>query len=156
MGGFDEKFQPYFFEDSDLMVRLHLKGYKFVLVLNSIVYHMGSLTSRGTEESMIAHDTTRDIFIKKWKTTFDYFKQYSMLNGFNYNNPNIHITFNNPTNDLQNLINLLDTPTGSIHAIIDGKKFNQQDLDYLFLFPYIINNLESENTYEIGNIIIKT
>jgi GT2 family glycosyltransferase len=57
------------------MVRLHLKGYKFVLVLNSIVYHMGSLTSRGTEESTIAHDTTHKIFVKKWKIEFEYFKR---------------------------------------------------------------------------------
>lgn len=156
VNGFDEDYQPYFFEDSDLMVRLHLANYKFLFILNSIVYHIGSQTSRGTEESILAHKITQNIFLKKWKTTFEHFKQYSMLNELKYKKPNINIIINNSNPTLQEFINILNTPDGDIKAIIDGNRFTQQDIDYLFLFPYILQDLDLKENYEIGNIKINT
>ncbi len=155
VGGFDEEFQPYFYEDSDLMVRLHMQGYRFVLVLNSLVYHMGSLTSRGTEESIIAHKTTESIFLRKWKTTFDVIKEYTMLNGLEYKKPSLDITLDNSGENLQDIVNTLNSPNGDIELHIDGNKFNQQDVDYLLLFPYIVRDLEQGQSYEIGNLRIK-
>jgi GT2 family glycosyltransferase len=152
VGGFDEEFQPYFFEDSDLMVRLHIEGYRFALVLDSLVYHMGSLTSRGTAESDIAHSTTQNIFLKKWKTTFDIIKEYTMLNGFEYKKPSLDITLHNPNKNLQNVVDIFNSPEGDIEVHINGDKFNQQDVDYLLLFPYIIKGLEYGEVYEIGNL----
>lgn len=152
VGGFDEDFQPYFFEDSDLMVRLHLEGFRFVLVLDSLVYHMGSLTSRGTEESAIAHNTTQNIFLRKWKTTFDVIKEYTMLNGFEYKKPSLDITLHNPNKNIQHVFDIFNSPEGEIEVQVDGGNFNQQDLDYLLLFPYIIRDLECEEVYEIGNL----
>jgi GT2 family glycosyltransferase len=152
IGGFDEEFQPYFFEDSDLMVRLHLEGCRFVLVLDSLVYHMGSLTSRGTEESVIAHTTTQNIFLRKWKTTFDVIKEYTMLNGFEYKKPSLDITLHNPNKSMQDLIDLFNSPDGAVEVQVDGNNFSQQDVDYLLLFPYIIKDLEPREVYEIGNL----
>lgn len=152
VGGFDEEFQPYFFEDSDLMVRLHMEGYRFVLVLDSLIYHMGSLTSRGTEESDIAHNTTQKIFLKKWKTTFDVFKEYTMLNGFEYKKPSLDITLHNPNKNIQDVVDIFNSSEGDIEVHIDGNNFNQQDVDYLLLFPYIIKDLEYREVYEIGNL----
>ena len=152
VGGFDEDFQPYFFEDSDLMVRLHLEGFRFVLVLDSLIYHMGSLTSRGTEESDIAHNTTQKIFLKKWKTTFDVFKEYTMLNGFEYKKPSLDITLHNPNKSIQDVVDIFNSSEGDIEVHIDGNNFNQQDVDYLLVFPYIIKDLEYGEVYEIGNL----
>jgi hypothetical protein len=133
-----------------------LKGYRFVLALDSLVYHIGSLTSRGTEESVIAHGITRNVFLKKWKTTFEHFKQFSMLKGLEYVAPNAHITVNNPDKQLEDIINLINTPSGSIQVMLDGVKFDQKDLDCLLLLPYIVQGLEPQSEYQVGNIIIKT
>lgn len=156
IGGFDEDYQPYFFEDSDLMVRLYLANYKFLFILNSMVYHIGSQTSRGTEESLIAHKTTQNIFLKKWKTTFDHFKQYSMLNGLKYKKPNVNIIVDNIPSSLQEFIDILNAPSEDIKVIVDGNNINQQDIDYLLLFPYILQDLEPKQSYIIGNIKINT
>lgn len=156
VGGFDEEFQPYFFEDSDLMVRLHMEGYRFVLVLDSLVYHMVSLTSRGTEESTTAHITTQNIFLKKWKTTFEIIKEYTMLNGFEYKKPSLNIILHNPSNsNIQSIIDILNSPNGEVEVHIDGHSFNQQDVNYLLLFPYIIKDMEYGEAYEIGNLKVK-
>jgi GT2 family glycosyltransferase len=155
VGGFDEEFQPYFFEDSDLMVRLHMEGYRFVLVLDSLVYHMGSLTSRGTEESATAHTTTQNIFLKKWKTTFEIIKEYTMLNGFEYEKPSLDIILHNPNSNIQYIINMLNSPKGEVEVHIDGNNFNQQDVDYLLLFPYLTKDMEYGEVYEIGNLKLK-
>ena len=45
VGEFDSKFFAYF-EDVDLCWRIRLRGYKVVLDLNSIVYHIGQATSK--------------------------------------------------------------------------------------------------------------
>ena len=58
VGGFDESFKPYFHEDADLMVRLHMAGFRFTLALDSVVYHVGSLTSRHYDDSHTAYQKT--------------------------------------------------------------------------------------------------
>lgn len=155
VGGFDENFQPYFYEDSDLMARLHLAGYRFVLALDSIVYHMGSLTSRGTEESVRAHKTTHDIFLKKWKTSFEVFKRYTMLDGSEYEKPSLHINLNNPNDRVQHLLGLFHEEGGRVQVDVDGHSFSQQDVDNLLLFPYLLKDIEQGYTYEIGNLKVK-
>lgn len=154
VGGFDEDYQPYFFEDSDLMVRLHLANYKFLFILNSIVYHIGSQTSRGTEESVLAHKTTQNVFLKKWKTTFDYYKQHSMLNNLDYIKPNIYIEKINCSNELSEFLNIFHEPQGNIILKINGNLVNQNDIEYLLQLPYIINTTNEKGIYQIGNLEI--
>ena len=132
-----------------------MSGFRFVLVLDSLVYHIGSLTSRGTEESVIAHNTTQNIFLRKWKTTFDIIKEYTMLNGFDYKKPSLDITLYNPNKSIEDVVDIFNSPEGDVEVQIDGGNFNQQDLDYLLLFPYIIKDLEYEEVYEIGNLKVK-
>jgi len=155
VGGFDESFQPYFFEDSDLMTRLHLAGFRFTLVLDSIIYHMGSLTSRGTEESIQAHKTTHDIFLKKWKTTFEVIKRFTMLDGLDYQKTSLSINLTNPTDHIKHLAGLFHEEDGAYQVDIDGNSFSQQDVDNLILFPYILRDIERGHTYEIGNLKVK-
>lgn len=157
VGGFDEDYQPYFYEDSDLMLRLHLKGYKFILILDSVVYHVGSLTSRGTEESVFAHNTTEKIFIRKWKTTFEHFKIFCMLEGFNYTQPRVRIELLN-CNDkaLIDYIELFNDPKGLYTLRVDCNIITQADVDYIPQIPYIISETKPNNTYTLGNLVLTT
>ncbi len=41
IGGNDPRFNPSFFDDMDLFIRMQNKGYKFVLTSKSVVYHFG-------------------------------------------------------------------------------------------------------------------
>ena len=50
LNGFDPLFYPHFSEDSDLIHKLILNGNKFVLVLDSLVYHLPSSTSKFSDE----------------------------------------------------------------------------------------------------------
>lgn len=155
VGGFDEYFKPYFHEDGDLMIRLHQAGYTFVQVLNSLVYHMGSLTSRGTEESIVAHNTTRDLFLKKWKVPFEYIKQYTMAGGIPYKTIPVEIECKNCNRDLLNFVNLISEKGSDIKISIDQTKAVQEDFQYLQTLPYILQSMSDPGNYELGNLKIK-
>lgn len=156
LGMFDEAFQPYFFEDSDLMVRIHLAGYGFVFVIDAMVYHMGSLTSRTSSDSHLAHNTTQNIFIKKWKTTFDHYKTFSMLNGNKYVNPEIRIEAQNCNPQLQSYLDLYHNPDGTATLKIDGTNLTQADVDYLPQIPYLVQDTQPNSVYALGNLILTT
>jgi GT2 family glycosyltransferase len=156
VGGFDEQYKPYFYEDSDLMIRLHIAGFRFVLSLDSIVYHIGSLTSRTSNDSVAAHNTTHDIFIHKWKTTFEHLKHYTMLNNMNYETPNVRYEVHNADPALNHLISLLNTDDGNIQISANGQHITQQDVDYLLQLPYLLQSTEKGAVYTIGNLTIKT
>lgn len=47
LGGWDEKFNPYAWEDVDLCLRARKMGYKTVYVPNALVYHAGGKVGRG-------------------------------------------------------------------------------------------------------------
>lgn len=154
VGGFDEYFQPYFYEDADLMLRLHMAGFKFVQVLNSIVYHMGSLTSRGTKESDDSMRTTSMLFIKKWKAPWEYVRKYTLENGIEHKNIRVEISATNCHPQLEEFISLLNEPNDNLKLSFDGSKLTQQDVEYLQTLPYVLQSVEEEGRYELGNLII--
>jgi len=156
VGGFDESFQPYFFEDSDLMIRMHQAGYRFTMILDAIVYHIPSMTSRNSADSAQAHSTTQKIFLKKWKTTFDCYKDFSMLHGSQYCYPSVNIQMQNCNDSLREYVELFSDPAGINTLKVDGAKLTQQDLDLLTQIPYIIESTDSNSTYELGNLILIT
>jgi len=155
VGGFDEYFQPYFYEDSDLMIRLHQAGYNFIHVFGSLVYHMGSLTSRGTQEGEDASITTRNLFIKKWKVPFEYIKHYTLSNGIPYKKIPVEIFPSNCTPELQEYLNLISEPGSDIKIFFDADKLNKQDFEYLQTLPYILQSIEEPGEYEIESLKIK-
>lgn len=155
VGGFDEYFQPYFYEDSDLIIRLHQSGYKFVHVLNSIVYHMGSLTSRGTQESVDSSKTTSKLFIKKWKAPWELIREYTLINGIEYKKIQFEITSINCRPELQEYIDLISDPDSNIKISFDGNKLTNEDYMYLQTLPYILQSIEDEGDYQIGNLNVK-
>lgn len=154
IGGFDEAFQPYFHEDADLMARLHLAGFKFIQALDSIVYHMGSLTSRTGSESETAHVLTHKIFLKKWKVEFEYFKNYTMLQDIPYEKVPVKIESVNCTEQLKDYLSLISEES-SIEVFVDGSKISQEDVAYLQSLSYIVRSIEEPGTYEIGSLQIK-
>lgn len=154
VGGFDETFQPYFFEDSDLMVRLYLANFRFIQVLDSIVYHMVSLTSRGSDESEVAHITTRKIFLKKWKVEFEYFKNYTMLQAIPYARVPVKIVHTNCSQDFQDYLELISEES-PIEVLVDGLKITQEEVAYLQSLSYIIKSIEEPGTYQVGSLQIQ-
>lgn len=154
VGGFDEYFQPYFYEDADLMIRLHQKGYKFVQVLNSIVYHMGSLTSRGTKESDDSMRTTSTLFIKKWKTSWEAMRHYTLANDIPYQKIPVEILGQNVNPQLSTFLDLINEPNSDIQISFDGNKLNRQDLEFLQTLPYVLQSVEEEGQYELGNLTV--
>lgn len=154
VGGFDERFVPYFHEDGDLMIRLHQAGYRFVQALDALVYHMGSLTSRSSEEGRLAHDATRDIFLRKWKVSFDYIKQYTMLGGIPYKNLPVEIECKNCSRDLLHFIDLISEPGSKTKVTVDQSELDQQDFQYLQTLPYVLQSIEEPGNYQLGNLKI--
>lgn len=155
VGGFDEYFKPYFHEDSDLIIRLQETGHRFVQALDALVYHMGSLTSRGTEESTLAHNTTRDLFLKKWKVPFEFIKKYTLLGEIPYKRILVKVECRNCTRDLSNFVNLISDPSSDITVSIDQSVMNQQDFEYIQTLPYVLQSIEEPGNYELGNLRIK-
>lgn len=154
VGGFDEIFQPYFYEDADLIFRLYQAGFRFVQVLNSIVYHMGSLTSRGTAESDEASRTTSILFLKKWKTSWEYVRFYTLVNGIEYKKIDAEVNCTNCPQHLKPLIDLVSEPNSSIVVSVDGAQMNEKDLEYLQTLPYVLQSLTEAGQYKLGNLLI--
>lgn len=154
IGGFDESFQPYFYEDSDLMIRMHLAGYTFTHALNSLVYHMGSLTSRESSDSNIAHQLTHKIFLKKWKVEFEYFKNYTMLQRIPYKKVLTKIVCTNCNDQTQQYLSAISEES-PITVFVDGTKLTQEEFGYLQSLSYIIGNIDEPGSYEIGSLRIE-
>lgn len=155
VNGFDESFQPYFYEDSDLMIRLHLAGFNFIHVLDSMVYHMGSLTSRTSADSATAHDITRNIFIRKWKVPYEYIKKYTIDNNIPYKHIPYTIITTNHTPEIKQVLDLFSTENSSIIVYIDCSLINDQDFLHIQTLPYLLQSIQENGDYEIGSLKIK-
>ncbi len=155
VGGFDETFNPYFHEDADLMIRMHMAGYRFILALDSIVYHVGSLTSRHSEDSALAHRTTFDIFLNKWKTTFKHYSEFSIDNDIEYVKPKMKIDCINCDDSLNRFAQLLSASEYNTEVVIDGATITKTDIDYLYMMPYILNSHNESGVFYLGNLKIR-
>lgn len=154
VGGFDESFQPYFYEDADLMIRLHQSEFRFVHVLDSIVYHMVSLTSRGTQESEDSMITTSRIFIKKWKCPWEIMRSYSLENKMPYRHIKTKFVVKNLNINLKNFIDLLHEEDGNVLVKIDGNIITKEDMHNLQILPYVLHSMDT-GKYELGNLLIE-
>jgi len=160
IGGFDERFKPFFYEDSDLMFRLHLKGIKFFQVFNSLVYHLVSLTSRKSEDGDLASRTTEKIFIEKWKVPFHILTKYSMVEKIEYKCLRVLLSHKNinEVKLIEHLNNFFHKNTELPHSVlyIDGNTFTQNDMEYIYMLPYIaLQNKNSYGKYELNNMILE-
>ena len=154
VGGFDEKFKPYFYEDADLMLRLRMSGYTFVHAFNSIVYHMGSLTSRSSSESATSMQTTHNIFLLKWKCPWEYIRKYTLEHGMEYKKTSFTIKAVNCQPAIENYLGLISDDISDIEIVVDGNKLTQTDFEYLQTLPYLLSSLEDAGTYQVGNLTV--
>jgi GT2 family glycosyltransferase len=154
VGGFDEYFKPYFYEDADLILRLHNSGFNFVQVLNSIVYHMGSLTSRGTQESEESMKVTSNLFVKKWKAPWEYIRLYTLENNIPYIPTKFTVIPTNCNTTLLNYLLMISEEQSNFEVFVDGNRLNKQDVEVLQTLPYVLQSIEEFGTYEVGNIKI--
>ena len=52
IGGNDPIFEPMYWEDKDLFIRMQLEGYKFIMTSKSVLWHFASRTSRFPEDDL--------------------------------------------------------------------------------------------------------
>jgi GT2 family glycosyltransferase len=69
LGGFDERFAPAYFEDSDLCFSLRALGYRVVYQPKSVVVHYeGATSGRSVESGVKRHQTlNKPKFVEKWR-----------------------------------------------------------------------------------------
>jgi GT2 family glycosyltransferase len=88
IGGNDALFAPASWDDMDLFLRMHNHGVKFVLPVNSVVWHFGARGSHRLEENNGNSDTRQvkaeQENIKKWISKwggYPEFDEYGMIKG---------------------------------------------------------------------------
>lgn len=74
IGGNDPQFAPTSWDDHDLFLRMHKKGFKFITISKSLIYHFGARGSHRLEENdnksserqMLAEQQNAQKFYNKW------------------------------------------------------------------------------------------
>ena len=74
MGGNDPIFEPMYWEDKDLFIRMQLEGYKFIMTSKSVIWHFASRTSRFPDDNLKSRPKhleewelrSTNRFIEKW------------------------------------------------------------------------------------------
>ena len=67
IGGNDSIFEPMYWEDKDLFMRMQMEGYKFIMTSKSVVYHFASRTSRFPNSTKNLDDTKRPPHLVEWE-----------------------------------------------------------------------------------------
>jgi GT2 family glycosyltransferase len=69
---FDLDFSPAYFEESDLMTRLNLRGYSVIYEPNAVIRHMRNTTNNiEIEKYSQAFNRNWNLYLKKWEKYFD-------------------------------------------------------------------------------------
>ena len=116
---------------------------------------MGSMTSRVGQEGIDSTKTTRSLYIKKWKVPWEYMREYTLANGIPYKKIPVEIKVTNATTQLLEFTDLINEPGSSMTVEFDARSLNQEDYAYLQTLPYILQSIEEQGDYQIGNLIIK-
>ncbi len=64
--GFDERFNPGYFEDDDISLQVRTAGYKLIMTHNSFIYHAGTQSFRERKDVQDLSLAHRKILIEKW------------------------------------------------------------------------------------------
>jgi glycosyltransferase involved in cell wall biosynthesis len=155
IGGHDQGFAPYGYEDSDIFNRWILAGYEMLQARDSLCYHMTCRGHRwnagvGIENSDYQETMAngRKHFLKKWGHWIkndEY--QYPIISPVYKKKLIIH-------NDNENLNQLYDWFNDGEDIIIeiDGNTFTQQDFEYISNLNDIVQDSGEIGTFELGNI----
>lgn len=132
-----------FCEDDDLHLRYKIAGFEHK-VSSAHVYHFVSKTSRVGEYQSIEQQSNIN-FIKKW--------------GFRDSQYNVvykkSIKINNPTPQLEQILEPWFNGGQDIIVTIDGNNFIQQDFQYIQQLNDIIKESGEIGEFKLGNLVIK-
>ena len=155
IGGHDQGFAPYGYEDSDIFNRWILAGYEMVQARDSLCYHMTCRGHRwnagvGIENSDYQETMAngRRHFLKKWG---------HWIKNDEYQYPIISpvykkkLIINNSNSGLEQLKDWFNDGEDII-VEIDGNNFTQQDFQYISNLNDIIADSGDIGTFELGNI----
>ena len=67
IGGNDPIFQPMYWEDKDLFMRMQMEGYKFIMTSKSLIWHFTSRTSRFPNGEKDLDNNKRPAHIVRWE-----------------------------------------------------------------------------------------
>ena len=67
IGGNDPRFEPMYWEDKDLFMRMQMEGYKFIMTSKSVVWHFTSRTSRFPDGTKELDNNKRPPHLVEWE-----------------------------------------------------------------------------------------
>ena len=67
IGGNDPIFEPMYWEDKDLFMRMQMEGYKFIMTSKSVVWHFASRTSRFPNSTKNLDNNQRPSHLVEWE-----------------------------------------------------------------------------------------
>lgn len=183
MGGMDNLYNPMFSEDDDLIFRLQLLGFELYTVLDSVVYHFVSKTSRFSPEherdTKVKEMFSNRNYLRKWgrhsgnpvKNTYDIglvlkngsTEALDVLEPFFSNvyvdcDPTDYINLNQPKTkfNLTKKIKSYETPRDNdIIVSIDFAELTEKGYQALTTLPNIISQAQKVGMYQIEGINIQ-
>ncbi|MCV6603258.1 MAG: glycosyltransferase family 2 protein, partial [Cohaesibacter sp.] len=67
LGGFDERYAPAYYEETDFCLRLWEQGYRIVYNPHSVIYHFEFGSSKTSDEAIALQTRNRSIFLERHK-----------------------------------------------------------------------------------------
>ena len=67
IGGNDPRFEPMYWEDKDLFMRMQMEDYKFIMTSKSVVWHFTSRTSRFPDGTKELDNDKRPPYLVEWE-----------------------------------------------------------------------------------------
>ena len=159
IGGHDQRFAPYGYEDSDIFNRWILAGYEMVQSRDALCYHMTCRGHRwnagvGIENSdyKSTMERCRKEFLKKWG---------QWIQNDAYQHPIIYpvydkcLIINNSTPQLEEALECWFNNGSDIEVEIDGNTFTQQDFQIIQQLNAIIKDSGQVGKFKIGNVFVR-
>ena len=158
IGGHDQNFAPYGYEDSDIFNRWILAGYEMIQSRDSLCYHMtcrGHRWNKGVGIENADYKETmekgRKYFLKKWGHWIQNDEyQYPIISSVYKKG----VIINNPNPQLTEALEPWFNGGEDIIVEVNGSNFNQQDFQILQKLNDIVKDSGEIGEFELGNLKI--
>jgi GT2 family glycosyltransferase len=148
IGGLDNRFDPMFCEDDDLILRWKLLGLKCITSLDAICYHFVSKTSRFSEEYQ---HRTKQI---EYQSNINFIKKWGFRNSIHNVVYKKSIIIHNSNPQLEQALEPWFNGGKDIIVEVDGRNFNQQDYNTIQQLNDIIKDSGEIGSFELDNLKI--
>ena len=103
IGGNDPIFEPMYWEDKDLFMRMQMEGYKFIMTSKSLIWHFTSRTSRFPDGTKTLDNDKRPAHLVEWerRATQRFIEKWGRLPGEDNESFVIPITGTNNPNKIE-------------------------------------------------------